>query len=210
MQRYVLQTNSIELHEAFNANFELENTFDPTYNAAPGQILPILKCNRKSNIIELAIWDAQTPHIANDQALKPRHQHLIAAPCVVPISGFYVWNQVTKGSLPFYVRIHSQPIIGIAGFITQQDEYYKRFTILSREANVLLQPINKSMPAILDPTQYENWCIGSAPEIIRSGFQHTLIMPDMTIFRVPDLVNDLDNNGPELLQPIPKVKDEDD
>lgn len=65
------------------------------------------------------------------------------------------------------------------------------------------------MPAILAPNQHNGWLIDETNNLIQSGFTHNTMIPDMTVFRVPDLVNDLSNNGPELLQPIPKLRDED-
>lgn len=120
-----------------------------------------------------------------------------------------MWKQTVSDPLPFYVRIHSRKVLGIAGIITNYTEQRSRFRVLIRPANVLLQPLDKTMPCILEPDEYADWLEGNYRQILLDGFSKNLFMPDMTVFRVPDLVNNPANNSPELIQPIPKLKDED-
>jgi putative SOS response-associated peptidase YedK len=65
------------------------------------------------------------------------------------------------------------------------------------------------MPCILEPNEFDLWLNQQADTIAGNGFVANEMITDMTVFRVPDLVNGLSNNGPELIQPIPKVRDED-
>lgn len=209
MQRYVLQTTIPQLTNVFGLPPTSMQSLKPNFNTAPGHIMPIIKLQENAFNVESAVWDPKRSTITIDEVLKKPNASLIENPCIVPVSGFYIWKQTVKDALPFYVRIHSQPILGIAAFVSQQEDFRTHFTVLTKDANVLVQPIEPMMPAILEEKQYQAWLSGSAQEIIQRRFPHNLMIPDMTVFRVPDLVNDLANNGPELLQPIPKVRDED-
>ncbi len=209
MQRYVLQTTFSQLTEAFGLPLAAKLSFKSNYNTAPGHIMPIIKWQKNAFSVELAVWNPKRSTITIDEIVKKPNSQMINTPCIVPISGFYIWKQTVKDALPFFVRIHSQPILGIAAFISNQGDFRTHFTVLTKEANVLIQPIEPVMPAILEQQQYQEWLSGSAQEIVQRRFAHNLMIPDMTVFRVPDLVNDLANNSPELLQPIPKLRDED-
>ena len=207
MERFVFRTTAGELTDTFKVKPESEHLITPTFNAAPGHIHSVIRNNEK-RVLESAKWKPETPSIHISNKAKTPIFSAKQVPCIIPINGFYMWKQTVNDPLPFFVRIHSRKLLAIAGVLSIAEKR-KSFQVLTRESSVLLKPLNDEMPCILEPNEVETWLNGQQEQILAKGFSHNLIMPDMTVFRVPNLVNDISNNGPELIQPIPKLRDED-
>lgn len=205
MERYVLQTDAEIVQSTFGVMVPDSGILSPTFNAAPGHTLPII-AKREQGIFS-AFWESDSSgiHIST----KDRTSLFAdAQPCIIPANGFYMWKQTVNDPLPFYVRIHSRKLLGIAGVLITRNSRVS-FRVLTRASGVLLNPLSETMPCILEPNEYDGWLNGSEGQILAKGFSHNLFIPDMTVYRVPDLVNDLSNNAPELIQPIPKLREED-
>jgi putative SOS response-associated peptidase YedK len=211
MERFVLQTTANEIESIFGVIPKSISMMENTFNAAPGYLLPVIFSENGLKKIESCIWNPDNPTALLDEFIHKTNasSQLIKSSCIVPISGFYLWKQTVKDPLPFFVRIHSQPILGIPGYFSITEGSRKKFTVFTRSANVLLKPLDDLMPCILEPNEFDLWLNQQADTIAGNGFVANEMITDMTVFRVPDLVNGLSNNGPELIQPIPKVRDED-
>ena len=211
MERFVLQTTANEITSIFGVTPNSTSMLDATFNAAPGYLLPSIYINNGSKAIESAIWNPDSPTIDINDFIRTNESKslLIKNSCIIPINGFYLWKQTVNDPLPFYVRIHSQHILGIPGYFSILNESRKKFTVFTRDANVLLKPLDETMPCILENYQFDDWLFSEAHSIAQGGFTSNEMITDMTVFRVPDLVNNISNNGPELIQPIPKLREED-
>ena len=84
-----------------------------------------------------------------------------------------------------------------------------QFAVLTMPANVLLKPLEETMPCVLEPADFNAWLNGDIKNIIASKFKDTALIPDLAVYRVPDLVNDPSQNSKELIQPIPKLREDD-
>lgn len=211
MERFVLQTSAEEIEEYFGVSVKSKSKIEPTFNAAPGYVVPVIFNESGEKKIERCIWDPQSPSTFLVDFLQQSNSAsiLIKHTGILPISGFYVWKKTVSDPLPFYVRIHSQTILGIPCIFTDNGANRKQFSVFTRSANVLLTPLDNSMPCILKPEHFDSWLLHQATDIVESGFDWNTMIPEMTVYRVPNLVNDLSNNRPELIQPIPKLRDED-
>ena len=78
-------------------------------------------------------------------------------------------------------------------------------SIITTDANALVQPVGERMPVIIDSDDYEAWL---ADEELSENDLDQLIRPypmsKMAVNRVSEEVNDTDKNNPDLIQPIPK------
>ncbi len=211
MERFVLQTTANEITSIFGVTPNSNSMLEATFNASPGYLLPSIFTENGRKTIESCIWNPNLPTININDFMhrKDAAKTLLNNSCIIPISGFYLWKQTVNDPLPFYVRIHSQDILGIAGYLSEVDKSRKKFTVFTRSAGVLLKPLDHTMPCILETHQFEGWINLEAALIASTGFLSNEMIPDMTVFRVPDLVNDLSNNSPDLIQPIPKLREED-
>lgn len=214
MERYVLQTSAATIQEVFGVQVHSEALLEPNYNAAPGHSLPVIYEKEGKKHIERAIWGEEsgkeaTISLSDAQVLQEMLAQKNTRFCIIPINGFYAWKETVSDPLPFFVRIHTRELLGIAGFLTVNNGSRNTFTVCTRDANVLIQPLTKIMPCILTPTNFNTWLDGDRTQLLKEGFKDNSLLPEMTVFRVPDLVNDLSNNSKELIQPIPKLRDED-
>ncbi|MCG8374823.1 MAG: SOS response-associated peptidase, partial [Balneolales bacterium] len=207
MERYVLDSNAETIDQYFGVLSDSESLLEPTFNAATGHLLPIISSNIGKPKLEAAIWGLTygpqkvTAMGVEDIASNPAFMDLLKTnACIIPVSGFYVWKKTVSDPLPFFVRIHSREILAVAGMWKQISESRKAYVVITRQANVLLKPLGESMPCIIDPEDFNNWLHGNATQVVAKKFAHNSFMPDMTVFRVPDLVNDTSNNSKELIQ----------
>ena len=217
MERYVLNTNREIIENTFEVIPTSSSILEPTFNAAPGHSLPILRNDGTTITLESAIWGIKDGNttissldindvLENDDYRKS----LRANACIIPMNGFYKWKKSVDDPLPFFIRVHTQDLLGIPGFFIENETARNSFCIITKQANVLIKPVDNSMPCIIDPEKFTSWLNGDAETILKKGFDDFKLLPEMTVFRVPDLVNDVSNNSPELIQPIPKLREEDD
>ena len=216
MERYVLNTDAQELEEAFGITAGPASFLEPTFNAAPGHSLPIIYSDKGVPAMQSATWGITrgkekitTMHVDEIPVNSEYSTLLSSNACIIPATGFYKWKHSVNDPLPFFIRIHTRDVLGIAGFYMDNGAKRNSFCVLTMEANVLVKPLGNTMPCILNPLNFENWLQSRAAVLLEAGFNDTSLLPEMTVFRVPDLVNNLSNNSPELMQPIPKLKDED-
>ncbi len=115
--------------------------------------------------------------------------------------------------LPFYIRFLKEDVLALAGIYTSwkddDDRLIHSFAVLTMEANALVQPLDDTMPCILEPKDYERWLGGASVSMLEKGFKGNHLLADMAVVRVPELVNDPSNNSKELIQPIPKLRNYD-
>lgn len=215
MERYVFDANAEQLQETFGVEVTSEAKTESNFNAAPGHNLPIIIQGEGAPSLITAQWGSdiagQRPvFVAQDAFNNTDILALItSSPCIIPISGFYKWKRSVEDPYPFYIRIHTRDVLGIAGYFTKDDNGKTVFTALVTEANVLVKPLDTTMPAIISPNDYSDWLNGNSEAVLKKGFADHSMLPEMTTVRVPELVNDLSNNSKALIQPIPKLRDDD-
>jgi len=120
--RYTLRVTGDELAERFDAKLRAE--FEPTYNAAPGQSLPVVREdteNEDPHAVDNLRWGL-VPSWADDDNegnINARAETVAEKPsfaeayekrcCLVPADGFYEWTD--KG--PWYVEF--ERVVALAG-----------------------------------------------------------------------------------------------
>lgn len=221
--RFVLHASKEEVETLFGVSTQREDYFEPDYNITPGTLVPVVFREGGENNIYQFLWgmiptDAEeekegkeyyewaSKGIEENEELKKSFRD---RRCIIPANGFYKWKTTKKKSTPFYIRMLSNELMGIAGLYSVWQSKSGRnvysFTMLTTEANALVQPVDDRMPVILRPENYDLWL---GKEEIDSGKMETFLKPfqltEMAVNRVSEAVNDPTNNGPELIQPIPK------
>lgn len=128
--------------------------------------------------------------------------------CLIPADGFYEWKQ-TGGKIrqPYKIELTDGGVFAFAGlWDSWNDPSGKQIvscTILTTQANALLQELHHRMPVILSPEDYDRW--------LDSGITHPehvidLLKPfDARKLRkapVSNAVNKAVNDGPECAEEI--------
>ncbi|MFD2530898.1 SOS response-associated peptidase [Gracilimonas halophila] len=214
MKRYVLETDRYTIKEVFGVSSDSEIMYEPNYNVMPGHSMPVIIGNDNRKIVR-SIWgldpdnsETSVYELEHEAFTKENSEFSLKdfSPCLIPALGFYKWKETVDDPLPFYLRVITQDVLGVAGLWDTQSE---SFAVLTMQANALVEPLDNRMPVILDPKEFEEWLSEGVSDMIKNGFSGNQLLPNMSVFRVPELVNDPSNNSKELIQPIPKLRNYD-
>lgn len=218
MERYALHAEKEIIEETFKVHSTSGSLFDASYNVFPGSPVPIIY-SESGNKIKSAIWGINEEEVITSFSKKDIEEEtswiekLELKPCIIPASGFYLWKQSVDDNYPFYIRMLGREVLGLAGLYRAKKEnngnLRLEFAVISKASNVLLQPLEPTMPCILDPENFEQWILGNEKTVLQSQFKDTALIPELAVYRVPQLVNDPSKNSKELIQAIPKLREDD-
>jgi len=216
--RYTLIPN-----ENFYDRFGIENRLNdlqPLYNIAPGQTLPVITHN-SPNKVELMRWGlipswAKDPKIAyhtiNAKAetvdSKPAFRNSFKSRrCLVPASGFYEWKKLdSKRKQPYYFQLKSQELFAFAGLYNiwqnEKGEELKTYTIITTNANTLVNQIHERMPVILAKEDENTWLdMQSSTEKLQQLLK-PFSVDKMQMYAISSLVNDANIDDKKLIDPL--------
>jgi putative SOS response-associated peptidase YedK len=158
----------------------------PSYNAAPGQLLYVIRENHETDerTLDLLRWGL-IPHgcVDPDGGRKPinaRAETVARLPtfrqayarrrCIVPVDCFYEWGALkgTRARQPFAVAMKDHEPFALAGLWEnwrhpRSGEWNRTFVILTVPANDLVAQLHGRMPLILPKIACERW-LGAEPD----------------------------------------------
>lgn len=141
--------------------------------------------------------------------------------CLLPADGYFEWyptSQDTKAGKPakqpFFIRPADGGVLAMAGLYeiwrdpTRDDQDPDRFrwtcTVLTTQAEDAVGHIHDRMPLMVEPDRRAAWL---DPTVSSKDDLLSLLVPaapgKLEAYPVRTLVNNVRNNGPELLQPLP-------
>ena len=132
--------------------------------------------------------------------------------CLVPVDGFYEWLRDGTRRQPVRIFDPGERPLALAGLWTgRQDpesgEWHRTFTIVTTRPNAFMAPIHNRMPVVVPP---ESWAVWLDPTVRDPGEVRALLEPRddvaLTAYPVPPLVNNVRNNGPELIERVPPAQ----
>ncbi len=161
-------------------------------------------------------------------AEKPAFKRAFAARrALIPADGYYEWyptQQRTKHGKPvkqpFFIRPSDGGGIAMAGLYeiwrdnSIQDRqaagaFWWTVTIITTSAEDHLGRIHDRMPMLVEPGRYAEWL---DPTLSDLGHLDGLLVPAapgrLEAYPVSTKVNDVRNNGPDLVQPVPVESDD--
>jgi putative SOS response-associated peptidase YedK len=200
-------------------------TLEPRYNIAPTQSVPtILQTSASTNRQFKMLHWGLIPSWAKDskmgaKLINARAETVAEKPafrsalrqrrCLVLADGFYEWQQQEqkKQKQPFYFRLSDERPFAFAGLWEhwkgEDGEEIESCTLLTTEANELMQPIHNRMPVILDPKDYDLWL---DPEVKKPELLQPVLHPyrseEMTAYPVSTVVNKPSNDSAECIEMI--------
>jgi putative SOS response-associated peptidase YedK len=126
---------------------------------------------------------------------------------IVPAAAFYEWQRTDGRRQPFAVRRRDGEPLALAGVwaVWRDPDTAERVytcSIITTVPNDLLSPIHNRMPVILDPTDWELWLAESAPLPDLRTLLFPLRSDALDAYPVSTAVNNVRNEGAELLAPI--------
>lgn len=193
----------------YNIKTQKESLFEAHYNLSPGHQLPVISLANDEPHIERVRWGKSGAKSADETTIKKENlldklKDSKTTRCILPLSGFFVWKENREKNNPFFVRMLNNPVMSVAGVhIDDEDEEY--VSIVTTEANALIQPMSARMPLLLNQAIALQWLDkGIDIQQLLSQTENLFLLTDLSVLRVSKKVNDPSNNKPELIQPIPK------
>jgi putative SOS response-associated peptidase YedK len=166
-----------QLVEEYFGSVSGEDGWNPRYNAAPTQPVPIIRQNPKEPRRELSIvrWGL-IPSWAKDMSgaammINARSETAATKPafrdpltnhrCLIPADGFYEWQRNGKVKQPFCFEVNDGELFAFAGLWDRwkgpSGQWLKSCSILTTSPNAVTSAVHDRMPVILDPDNYDLW-----------------------------------------------------
>ncbi|MCG9879345.1 MAG: SOS response-associated peptidase [Bacteroidia bacterium] len=142
-------------------------------------------------------------------------QSIINQRCIIPVTGFFEWQtQGPKNKIPHFIHLPNKPIFSLAGIYSSwlnpnNQDVYHTFSILTCEANSLMQKIHNSkkrMPCILSTEQEKIWLDPTLVQAeimeVMSAYEDT----EMEAYAISNLIHNKSGNSntPAVINPAPK------
>ena len=125
--------------------------------------------------------------------------------CLVPADGFYEWQRTGDRKQPYFFRMRDDRLFGFAGlwerWKDEEGKVVETCSILTTEANELLQPIHDRMPVILHAEDYDLWLDEDArKQNLRTELLRPFPASAMVAYPVGALVNNPRSQGAGLIE----------
>lgn len=219
--RFTLTQSGQVLMEELGLIFIPED-YRPRYNIAPGQ--PVLAARdgdegRKGAMLKWGLvpsW-AKDPSIGN-RMINARSETVGEKPsfrrafdrrrCIIPADGFYEWRKEGKRKIPVRFRMRDGRPFAFAGLWEAwrppdgQGETLFTCTILTTDANELVQPVHDRMPVILTERSLDLWLDRDVPGEGVASLLRPYPAEEMEAYEVSTRVNYVANDDPELIEPV--------
>jgi len=227
--RFVSTSPPDELAAYFGATAAPEASLEPNYNVAPTQdVLAVVEDGGERHL-DAFFWglvpswakdvkigsrmiNARAETLAEKSAYKKSFE---TRRCLVPADGFYEWKKLGGGSKPkkqpvFITRADGAPL-AFAGIWSvwrgpaEDQPPLRSLTIVTTTPNELMATVHDRMPVILPEERWATWLDRDERDL--DGLTKLLVpAPEglLTLTPVSTLVNNVRNNGPELLEPAPE------
>jgi putative SOS response-associated peptidase YedK len=188
--RYRLSRRQQLLEEHF-ATDPWEDDWEPRYNIAPTQPVPVIRQDPKEPVRRLSLvrwglvpsWSKDTSGAA--RMINARSETAATLPafrealrlrrCLVPADGFYEWQRTGKAKQPFCFEVNDGELFAFAGIWDRwrhaSGNMLETCSILTTTPNDVTAPIHDRMPVILDPDAYDLW--------LDPGLSDTRVVSDM-------------------------------
>lgn len=198
--------------------------FEARYNVAPQQgnprnFIPVIREDErgqlelvslqwwllpswsKEPVQKFATFNARVETVADKPTFREPFKR---RRCLIPALGWYEWQELPSGNLPWLLHAPDNRILAFAGLWDrwQRDgQVIESCTIVVGPANKAFEPIHDRMPFIVPDDRQEAWLDRS---LVDAGEVRELLQPNpedsVTWHRVGLRVNNARNQGAELIE----------
>ena len=194
-------------------SFGEDSLFAPNYNTAPTHIVPILRNEESSVIVDPMQWGlvpswSKDPSVGS-KLINARSETITEKPsfrqsvpsrrCIIPMSGFYEWDRTDpKRKIPYFVTREDGGVMLVAGIWTASPALAGRrtFSLITRESVEDLSYIHSRSPVELHAGDAIEWMCNPVPPLELFAPEH---QPRFVARKVSSLVNSVRNNYESLL-----------
>ena len=133
--------------------------------------------------------------------------------CLVPVDGFYEWLRDGSRRQPMRIHDPDDRPLALAGLWTgrkdeETGEWLRTFTIVTTRPNGFMASIHDRMPVVVPPASWATW-LDPTPATRASCGRSSSPRDDVDLaaYPVSTLVNNVRNDGPELILPLHSAPD---
>jgi putative SOS response-associated peptidase YedK len=222
--RFSQQRPASELAEIFAAE-PLVDEPAPRFTVAPPDEALVVVPRDARRAITAYRWGL-IPHWAESakvgsRMFNARAETLAASPafrealgrkrCLVPADGFYEWQRLGSSRQPFLIGQADGAPLALAGLWSgwrdpAADAVVRSFTIITAAPNDQVRELHDRMPVIVPASAWDIWL---DPTVDDRSELEAILQPNesvrLAIRPVSRLVNDVRNDGPELVEPVELV-----
>ena len=200
-----------------------EPDWNPRFNIAPTQPIPVIRQNPKEPVRELSLvrWGlipswSKDPSVAarminarsETAATKPAFRDsLKSRRCLIPADGFYEWMRTGKAKQPYCFEVNEGDLFAFAGIWDRWKDpsgnWIKTCSILTTTPNAVTSPVHDRMPVILGTDAYDLWLDPGMKDVIAATEQ--LKPYDARLMRcypVSTRINSVANDDAECSAPV--------
>jgi putative SOS response-associated peptidase YedK len=132
--------------------------------------------------------------------------------CLIPADAYYEWKKIGKVRQPYAIARPDGRPIALAGLWAgwknpETGEVIRSFSVITTSANEMMSPIHDRMPVMLPDDAWERWLDSGRLEGEALAELKGLLVPSgedwLERFPVSRRVNDVRNDGPDLVERIP-------
>ncbi|HRY84852.1 MAG TPA: SOS response-associated peptidase [Candidatus Cloacimonadota bacterium] len=188
------------------------------YNLAPTQVTAAIVTRENLRYLGFFRWGlipSWSREIGKYNLINIRSDTILEKPtfktglsrrrCLIPANGFYEWRQSDKA--PFFIHPAEAELIFFAGIYdswTDPDgSFIPSCSIITTEANQLMQPLHHRMPVLVLEQDREAWL---DPQNTDARDLQSLLIPApedyLSLYPVSRYVNSVRNNSPACLEAV--------
>lgn len=218
--RFTLRSDPRQIAEAFDLDPASLPELPARYNIAPTQQVAVVRRSDGTGPRELAAarwglvprwvddpsdWPTLINARSETAAEKPAFREAFRRRrCLVPASNFYEWTGRRGQRIPHCIRVDDRELFAMAGLWetwSDDGDEVRSATILTTEANDVVDDLHDRMPVILAPDEEPIWLEADDVDELNA-----LLDPypgnQTRSYEVSRAVNDPTNEGPELVEPV--------
>jgi putative SOS response-associated peptidase YedK len=196
----------------------------PSYNVAPQSMQPVVRLDSETGERQLTImrWGL-IPFWSKDakiaySTINAKAETITTSPafreamkrrrCLIPAEWFYEWKKIdAKTKQPYAIGLKVGSMFAFAGlWETWKDKAMGQaidtFTVITTDANELMETLHDRMPVILQRRDYERWLAPADPSQLPVDLLRPFPAEEMKAWRVSNDVGNVRNNWPDLCEPI--------
>jgi putative SOS response-associated peptidase YedK len=165
--------------------------YKPRYNAAPGMQHWMVQPSPAGRLLVPAVWGLHGGLInIRAETASRKFSHAFAhRRVVVPADGFYEWS----GKQPVLFKPRRGGIFVFAGLAEERPDGHQGFAVMTMAADGEIARIHDRMPVMLSREAVQAW--------LEESQLSPMAGAELASREVSRLVNDVRNEGPQLLQP---------
>jgi putative SOS response-associated peptidase YedK len=206
--------------------FEAENLAEglaPSWNVAPTDPVPLVRVSQRrgGRVLDTARWGLVPPW-AEDlrggaRMINARAETVATSPafapsfarrrCLVPADGWYEWIRTGKQKQAYYMTPADGSPLAFAGLWSMWGNAVLTCSVVTTAALGGLARVHDRMPLILPRERWPAWLAGGGDPLEMLRPPTTTELDAIEIRPVRPDVGNVRNNGPELLQPPPEIRD---